>query len=429
MSLKSIIRSVTPRPALSAYHFAASGLIALWYGLPARRLVVVGVTGTKGKTSTCAMIHHILLQQGIKAGLISTAEIAVGSERQLNALKMTTPGRATLQRLLRFMMRAGCSHVVLETSSEALAQWRHLGIPYAVAVFTNLQPEHIEAHGSLRAYRAAKGRLFKSLHGRGQAVVNLDDQAADFFLSFSAAHKLGYSLTNKPRGQANTVIAAQQVVVNERDVSFAVNGINVSLHVGGIFNIENALAALGAAAALGITIKDAAQALGTFAGSPGRMEFIESGQPFRVVVDYAHTTGSLEAVYVALAAHGQLIAVLGSCGGGRDKSKREPLGRLAGRYARAVVVTDEDPYDEDPISIMKSVADGARSAGKRDGDNLWVINDRREAIRHALKIASAQDIVVITGKGAEQWLMKESGKKIPWDDRQIVREELLALAH
>lgn len=429
LAIKAAIRRLAPRSILALYHWSMSALAALMYGLPARHLTVIGVTGTKGKSTTCGMLHHILQQSGFKAGLISTAEIVIGSERQLNDLKMTTPSRANLQRLLRRMAQAGCTHIVLETSSEALAQSRHFGIPYAVAVFTNFAPEHLEAHGSLMAYRAAKGRLFEALRGRGVMVVNLDDAEANYFLRFPAKQQIGFTFKGSASAELSETLRATLREVTAHRALFIVNGVAVALPVGGEFNVANALASLGAAQALGIEFSAAATALNNYPGTPGRLEFVISRHTFDVVVDYAHTPESLEALYITLERQGPLIAVLGSCGGGRDKAKRVPLGKLAGTYARAVIVTNEDPYDEPPRVIMEAVARGARAAGKLDEESLWLVEDRRAAIHQALRLARQGDTVVITGKGAEQWLCVAQGKKIPWDDRQVVRDELPPLAH
>lgn len=421
--IKTTVRALAPRWLLGAYHWCTSALAAVVYGWPARQLTVIGVTGTKGKSTTCGMLYHILQRNGLHTGLISTAEFAVGDERWLNNIKMTTPSRTYLQRLLRRMAHAGCTHVVLETSSEALAQWRHLGISYAVAVFTNLAPEHLEAHGSYRAYRAAKGKLFQNLRGRGAAVVNLDDAEAGYFLKFPAQHKVGFTLQGSTWPGAIEILRGTTVSVSSRAAAFTVNGLPATLNVGGTFNVANALAAIGAAGAVGFPLERAVAALKSFTGTPGRLEFVAT-DPFRVVVDYAHTTESLEALYRTLAPEGTLIAVLGSCGGGRDQAKRAPLGRLAATYARAVVVTNEDPYDEDPGVIMAEVARGTRAAGKREGEDMWVVPERRSAIHQALALARSGDTVVITGKGAEQWLCEAGGRKVPWDDRTVVREEL-----
>ncbi len=448
MWLKSTIRALLPAWLLSLYHWKLAWLAAACYGFPGRRLAVIGVTGTKGKSTTAALVWHVLQSAGYKVGLISTAQLSTGSEPRLNDLKMTMPSRFWLQRYLRSMVAAGCTHAVVETSSEGLAQWRHLGINYRVAVFTNLAPEHLEAHGSFAAYRAAKGKLFKLVGEKGgTAVVNLDDKEAPFFLSFTAPKCYGYTLRGATAVGAGKVFSAKVQEVSPRAARFTVNGVQVTLPVGGEFNIYNALAALGAVAALGVPLEQAAVALADFPGTPGRLEYVEAGQPFNVVVDYAHTPESLEAVYRTLMSPnsnvsdflgrgnltqapsgGRLIALLGSCGGGRDKAKREPLGNLAGRYADFVVVTNEDPYDEDPMSIMESVARGARAAGKRDNENLFVEPDRRLAIARALRLARAGDTIIITGKGAEQWLCVAGNKKIPWDDRTVVREELAKIS-
>lgn len=223
MPVRSQLRRLIPKPVLERYHWVRSWSAAWWFGLPARHLVVIGVTGTKGKSTTCAMIWHVLRVAGIKTGLISTAQLAVDDKVWLNDLKMTMPGRRTQQRLLRRMVAQGCQAVVLETSSEGLAQWRHAGIPYDVAVFTNLAPEHLEAHGSYERYRAAKGRLFQSLAGRSvrtvalagrtitlepTSVVNLDDAEAPFILSFPARRRFGYTVADKLRAGLTEQFAA-----------------------------------------------------------------------------------------------------------------------------------------------------------------------------------------------------------------------------
>ena len=424
MAIKAWLRRLAPGWALSAYHWAMSWLAVLAFGWPARQLSIIGVTGTKGKTSTASMLWHILEQAGYTTGLISTAVFAVAKESWLNDLKMTMPGRATMQKLLRRMVRAGCTHAVVETSSEGLAQWRHVGLPYGVAVFTNLAPEHIRAHGSFKAYRAAKARLFQFIaRHHGAAVINLDDAEANYFIQSSGQHVWGYTFRGANQFSLERVLSAELEVATVAEVRFKVVGVNIALPVGGEFNAENALAATVAALALGVPLEKSAAALATYRGTPGRLEFVQT-KPFAVVVDYAHTVESLEAVYKTLRSKSKLIAVLGSCGGGRDKQKREPLGNLAGSYAENVIITDEDPYDENSRAIMESVAAGARAAGKREGENLWIVEDRRAAIHQALTLAHPGDTVVITGKGAEQWLMQAGGKKIPWDDRKVVREEL-----
>ena len=426
MGLKNIIKKISPSFLFGAYHWCRSYLAALSYGWPAKKLVVIGVTGTKGKSTTSLMVWHILQNLGHKTGLVSTAQLAVGNEVWINDLKMTMPGRNNLQKLFKRMVQSGCTHVVVETSSEGLAQWRHIGIPYQVAVFTNLAPEHLESHGSYENYRAAKGRLFGSLkkNNNSVAVVNLDDKEADYFLNFPASQKIGFTVNAANNKLVDAVLIAKIKEVTPRSATFVVNNLPANLSVGGEFNIENALAALGAITSLGIPLAKAISSLESFLGAPGRLEFINVGQNFKVVVDYAHTPESLEAIYKILKPEGKLIAVLGSCGGGRDKAKREVLGKLAGTYADLVFITNEDPYDEDPRIIMEAVAAGTKQAGKILGEDLWIVPERRQAIHEALSKAQANDVVIITGKGSEQWLCVAHNQKIPWDDRKVVREEL-----
>jgi UDP-N-acetylmuramoyl-L-alanyl-D-glutamate--2,6-diaminopimelate ligase len=433
MSLKSSIRKLIPSSVLYWYHWLASWFVALVFGLPGKKLIVIGVTGTKGKSTTCAMLWHILQQSGYSTGLISTAQFAINHKTWLNDLKMTMPSRVKLQYLLRDMVKAGCTHLVLETSSEGLMQSRAAGLTYRLAAFTNLAPEHLESHGSYEAYRAAKGKLFVSL-GKSKlattSVVNLDDKEAAFFLNFSAGARIGYTVQNRVRSGLSHILSVDLLKVSPHQAQFVINHKwPVALSVGGAFNVANALAALATAQACGLELSQAIKSLESFSGTPGRLEFIETNRAFKVVVDYAHTPESLEALYQTLApaahqAGGRLLAVLGSCGGGRDKAKREPLGRLAGRYADLVWVTNEDPYDEDPMIIMQTVARGVRASGKYEQESMWVVEDRREAITQALQQAKSHDYIAISGKGSEQWLCVSGGQKIPWDDRQVVKEEL-----
>lgn len=432
MNLKQCIRQLVPRPMLSLYHWVMSWATALGFGLPGRKMVVIGITGTKGKSTTSVLTWHLLTQAGFKVGLISTVLLAVGKTSWISDLKMTTPGRAKLNSLLKRMAREGCTYVVLETSSEALAQWRHVGINYGVAVFTNLSPEHLEAHGGFKNYRKAKLRLFQGLTKfrvlsgvKPAAVINLDDKAAPVFLNQGIYRKIGYTTNQISHTGVVETLVADIKSVTPRQSRFAIGAETVELPLGGNFNISNALAALGVARALGLKLGEVVPYLKNFTGVPGRLEFIEQGQSFQVAVDYAHTEQSLSAVYELLSStRHDIIAVLGACGGGRDKAKRIPLGQLAGRYAKTVIVTNEDPYDEDPLVIMQAVAKGAQEMGKHEGRDLFIIPDRRQAIVRALTTARAEEVVIITGKGAEQWLCEAGGKMVPWDDRKVVMEEL-----
>lgn len=429
--LKSSIRALLPPALLRAYHRSLAALAAWWFGYPSRRLTVIGVTGTNGKSTVVSLIAHVLEATGHRVGATSTVLFTVGSRTWLNDRKMTMLGRFTLQALLRRMVRAGCTHAVIETSSEGIVQSRHRGIDYDVAVFTNLTPEHIESHGSYEAYRDAKLDLFWHL-GRSRkrhpvAVVNLDDAEAGRFLAASTGRRVGFSTGHPtPPLQGTETFLARDIVLTSNGSTFTVEGVPFRLQLLGRFNVENALAAIAVCAAEGIGLEHIAAALADISGVPGRLEFIDAGQPYRVIVDYAPEPVSLTKSYEVLATlpHRRIIHVLGSTGGGRDRARRPILGRIAAEHADIVIVTNEDPYDDDPQEIIDQVAAGARDAGKIPGESLHVIPDRRDAIRFAFQQATTGDIVFITGKGSEQAMAVAGGKKVPWDDRMVVRETL-----
>ncbi len=437
--VKKIIRPLIPKSILNYYHSLESTLGALKYSFPSKELIIIGVTGTKGKSTVSHLLCHSLNNLGQSCGLISTALVRVGNKEWLNNLKMTMPGRFILQKFLRQMVSEGNKYAIVETSSEGIAQGRHLGIWYDAAIFTNLSPEHIESHGSFANYRQAKLKLWqvlpkysKSIFGQKVAkvsVVNLDDPEASLFLEQPADIKFGYTLNQKNSliSSCEYAVAAWKIKISSSSINFKVNETEFNLPIGGRFNVYNALAVIVYLLSQKFSLAGIAQSMKDFAGTPGRLEFINQGQNFKVVVDYAHTPESLEVVYKTLKSDltqdGKLISVLGSCGGGRDQAKRPILGKLAGESTDYVIVTNEDPYDEDPLKIIKAVAEGALASGKKENENLFIIPDRRQAIAYALSLARQQDVVIITGKGCEQWLVTKQGK-ISWDDRQVVREEL-----
>ncbi len=411
--LKQHLKKITPNFLFSLYHLGWAVLANVVYRFPSRQLIVIGVTGTKGKTTTCNMIWQVLTEAGYKAGMTTTANIRIGDKEWINDSKMTMQGRLRLQGLLRQMVKAGCRYAVIETSSEGILQWRHFGIKYQVAVFTNLSPEHLERHGSFANYRAAKGKLFKQLSGLAISVINNDDDdSADYFKSFPARTKVYYGIDNLADFQAVNLRE------NEKGSTFEVKGRIFHLPLWGRFNVYNALAAISVGRALGVDWQTLREALNKFDYVPGRMERIKARQGFLVVVDYAHTPESLQLVYQALRPRAKkLIAVLGAAGGGRDKSKRHQLGAVAARYADVAIITNEDPYDEDPMDIINQVWSGLSN----DSLEKYKILDREEAIKKAISLAQAGDIVVITGKGSEQAIVTKTGK-IAWDDREIVKK-------
>lgn len=428
------MKKFIPRSVLNLYHWRTAIAAKIFYRDPSRALVVIGVTGTNGKSTTVNLIARILEEAGHKVGLVSTVNIKIGDQERLNTLKMTMPGRFYLQRILRQMVDAGCEFAVIETSSEGIAQYRHLGINYDAAVFTNLTAEHLAAHGGFDNYKKAKLELFGKLALdprkilRGKAVpkiivANADDRHAKEFLDFPTDKKITYSVDSPSDFQA------KDVKVDETGIRYSLFAIPYSLSLLGEFDVYNCLAAIAATAALGINLETIKRALEKVTGIPGRMEKIEEGQDFMVLVDYAPEPTGLSYLYKTVKKwpHGRILHVLGSTGGGRDKSRRPILGYIAGTNADVVIVTNEDPYDDGPQEIIDDVAKGAGDAGKVLSQNLFKILDRRAAIAFALKYAKTNDLVLITGKGAEQAMVVARGKKIPWDDRRVVREELKKL--
>lgn len=393
------VRNLIPKSVFNFfqpfYHWGLAFAGALIYGFPGRSLEVVGVTGTSGKTTTIELLYEIFSQAGFRTAAISSLRFRMPERTELNMLKMTMPGRFKLQRLLREAKQAGAKYVFLEVTSEGIKQYRHKFIKFYAAIFTNLSEEHLESHGGFKNYRRAKGELFRiaPIH-----ILNGDDPNFEFFSQIPTKKKVTYKMADYPE--------------------------DLKTKLSGEFNKNNILAAVTFAKEEGISMDIIKKVVGGFSGLPGRMEFVDSptGEPqrFKVLVDYAFLPQALEKVYGTLNEMGykKLIAVTGACGGGRDKWKRPRLGDVAAQYCQKVFVTNEDPYDEDPMKIIHEVAGNHKEFIK--------ILDRREAIREALKAAKRGEgeAVVITGKGAEPWIMGPGGTKTAWDDREVVREEL-----
>lgn len=437
--MKSLIKKFIPVGLLSFYHKTLAILANIFYARPSEKMIVIGVTGTNGKSTTVNLISAVLEAGGYKVGLTSTVNFKIDKKEWLNDKKMTMLGRFALQKLLKQMVKAGCDYAIVETSSEGIKQSRHLGINYDIAVFTNLTPEHLESHGSFANYQDAKGELFrklkkdkaKKLNGKKIdkiSVVNLDDEYASYFLQFPADKKYGYGVNFISDITGVEEIRAENISLDSRGSELEAQGSNFKLKLLGRFNVYNALAAICVGLSQKIETDKIAVGLAKVKVLPGRMEFIDQGQGFRIIVDYAPEPESMKQLYQTIddlkLANGRIIHLLGSAGGGRDKSRRPVLGELAGNHAQFVVVANEDPYDEDPQEIIDQVAEGAVKAGKSLNQELFKILDRREAINKALSLAGAGDLVLITGKGSEQAICLERGRKAKWDDRQVVKEEL-----
>jgi UDP-N-acetylmuramoyl-L-alanyl-D-glutamate--2,6-diaminopimelate ligase len=417
----SILRKIVPLFLIDWYHFLLPAIGAFLYGFPSRKLTVIGVTGTNGKSTVVEMIARILTEVGHKVTSLSSIRFQIGEKNWQNKLKMTMPGRLELQKFLKEALDAGCQYAVLEVTSEGIMQHRHRFIDFNVAVFTNLTPEHIEAHGSFENYCQAKGKLFKAT--KGTHIINLDDENKDYFLGFPAKEKYGYTIEN-PKSEIKKIIGKDPKII-ESGLEFFVNETRFNLGLLGKFNIYNALTAICVSLSQDIDLKICKRALEKIKNIPGRMELVIE-DPFRVFVDYAFTPNALEKVYQTLKAtrgkqqETRMICVLGAAGGGRDKWKRPVLGEIAGKFCDEVIITNEDPYDEDPMAIIEQVAKGTKGKAKK-------MLDRREAIKKALKIARTDDIIIITGKGCEPWICVAGGKKIPWDDREVAKEEFSKL--
>lgn len=422
-----------------AWHFLVAYGAYWWYGRPARNLVVIGVTGTKGKSTTCRLIASALEAGGHCVGLLSTVEFQIGARRFPNGRKMTMLGRGEIQKLLRRMVRAGCRYAVIETSSEGILQFRHVGLRYDIAVFTNLGSEHEERHGGFERLKQDKGKMFAALRHprkriaggppvRTAIIANLDDPHATYFLSFPVDEKYGFSVPGKAAVTGGvTATLAERVESGAAGIAFTAGGFPYRLNLVGEFNVYNALPAIIIATRERVPLASIQKGLGEVAVVPGRMEFIAAGQNFEVVVDYAHEPMSLTALFTALRARlaarpaGRLIGIVGSDGGGRDQGKRQRMGEIAGRWCDVVIITDVNCFDEDPAAIAEMLAAGARAAGKRPGVDLIIEVDRRQAIARAFSLATPGDIVALTAKGTEPWIAVAKGEKIPWDDRLVVK--------
>ena len=467
----NFIKKLIPRKIFNflqtPYHFLMAFLAALVYRFPSKDLIVIGITGTTGKTSTVCLVAKILGTAGYKTGYTSTAVFSDGEIEWLNDKKMTMPGRFFIQKTLRQMVRNKCRYAIVETTSEGIKQFRHRFINYDLLVFTSLYPEHIESHGSFEKYKETKGRLFAHLKKCSTKyinekhavvvpqnnlkkldltrvlktiIVNGDDEYANYFLSFWSEAKIAYSFKPEIKIQqfiknlASEAIVKDFSLVKGFDVSLSSQGVSLSIenqiiksYLLGEFNASNILAAYAIALNQGIKAEKIKEGVESVHGLAGKLEIISAGQNFTAIVDYSFEPKALGKLYeaIALIPREKVIHVLGSTGGGRDKARRPILGKIAAENADVVIVTDEDPYDEDPTVIINQVAAGAEEACKVINENLFKVLDRREAIQKALTLAEEGDLVIFTGKGAEQYICVANGHKIPWDERVIVKEEIL----
>ncbi len=413
-----------PQLVVANSRHALADAADLWFGEPTRALETIGVTGTNGKTTVAWLVTQLLIGAGRRPGLLGTVWQRVGDETTDNLSRATTPEALELQELLAAMVAAGNDTAVIESSSHGLAQGRTRNCRYRSGIVTNLTHEHLEFHGTFEAYRAAKALLVEEAP---LAILNRDDPSYDFFrerardrvVSFGAhaeADVRGTLVAERPAGSTVSVLAPGW------------SG-QLEIPLVGAFNIENALAAFAWAVGSGIDPDVAVGALASARSVAGRMEPVDEGQPFGVVVDYAHSPDALQKVLRVLrpVTAGRLAVVFGSAGE-RDTTKRAVMGRIAAEVADLAYVTDEDPRGEDPDALNAEIASGARAAGARDGENLWVINDRRRAIAEAVAAARPGDTLLLAGKGHEHSIVYADGPAW-WDEAEVARQELRAAGY
>lgn len=473
---KKIIPVKLYRKIQPGYHFLSSFLASFFYCFPSEKLIVIGITGTSGKTSSVYLMAKALNDSGYKTGYTSTAMFSDGENEWLNNKKMTMVGPFFTQKILRRMVKNGCSYAIVETTSEGIRQFRHRFINYDILVFTGIYPEHIESHGSFDNYKKAKGELFFHLKRcrakfldvnnkivkaknnltkidltrvKKTSIINGDDAESLYFSSFWSEEKIFYF--DKIRKNFNGLgVFYENISVHPEGTSFNFiskknndapsNFKKINLSLWGDFNVLNCLPTLCLPLILNnIDFDKIVSGLEKVKNIPGRLELINIGQNFLVIVDYAYEPTAMEKLYNLIyffkenlfnsGYQGKIIHLLGSAGGGRDQDRREVLGKIAGTKADYVIVSNEDPYDENPLDIINQVANGAKSVGKEEGINLFRILDRREAIKKGVQLAQEGDLLLLTGKGCEQAICLANGEKKPWDDRLIVKEEIIKIVN
>lgn len=413
------LKEIIPKPILNLilplYHYSLAYLADLWYRHPSKEIMIIGVTGTKGKSTVTELMTRILETNGHKVASLSTIQFKIGDEIARNLFKMTMPGRFFVQKFLRKAVNAGCTHAIVEITSEGARQYRHSFLDLDALIFTNLTPEHIESHGSFEKYKQAKLTIAKRLETSTKRprylVANFDDEHGVDFLNFAVEHKLPYSLKD-----------LSLYSLHRDSVSLVFGDITIRVPMIGLFNVYNILSTITLARALNVSFTTIDKALRHIEKIAGRVERFTSPKGAKknitAVVDYAHTPDSLEKLYQAFP-DVYKVCILGNTGGGRDTWKRPEMGEIANRYCDQIILTNEDPYDENPCDIVDQMAKGIG-----DKNKLEIIMDRREAIRTAFEIAPDGSFVLISGKGTDPYIMGPNGTKTPWSDAEVVREEL-----
>jgi UDP-N-acetylmuramoyl-L-alanyl-D-glutamate--2,6-diaminopimelate ligase len=435
-TIKNFIRSIIPksifRSLQPAYHGTIARIAAIYFGNPGKKLFVIGITGTAGKSTTVMMLSQILNFADNKTGYITTTGFYNGTTTFINKHGLSMPGGWLLHKQLAEMVKNNCKTAIVECTSEGLVQKRHLGINFRVALFTNLSPAHLDSHGSFENYRSAKGLLFAAL-GNTKAEtmigVNFDDPNKNYFLDFPASRKFGVSMRSDITAPSNLLLVrAENIEVNE-EISFTVEEVTFNLKMFGTFNITNALLAIACAKFLGVTLETAAEGLRNLNTVPGRLEEIKMPNGAKVVVDYAPEPSAMKASLEAVnaLAHQKIIHVFGSTGGHRDVAKRFEFGKISAANADTIIITNDDVYDSDPQEIADNVREGINQAANKKVQTIETILDRTDAIKRALQIAEPTDIILITGKGSEQFLVLPNNERIEWDEREVVKNLIKTL--
>lgn len=377
------------------------------YKNPSKDIFVLGITGTKGKSTVVEMINAIMEAAGKRTAIVSSVRFKVGAENRENRTGMTMPGRFFIQKFLRKAVDKDCQYAFVEVTSQGISQFRDRFINFDAGLITNLHPEHIEAHGSFENYRGTKISFFTHIglySEKKYKTFFINTGAKDYEMFADAASDFG-----------------KTIFYNKKDLE----KMKWRIKLLGDFNLENIAAAVSFCRSQNVDWDIIKNVIENFDGVPGRLEFVQK-DPFSIIIDYAHTPDSLEKVYQAVKKNitskrtrGRMICVLGCAGGGRDSWKRPVMGEIASKYCDEIVLTNEDPFDDDPEMIIEQIAKGVRSSTYNK--KFKSIIDRKDAIREAIKMAKKNDVVIVTGKGSEPFMRLEKGKKIPWSERDIIR--------
>jgi UDP-N-acetylmuramoyl-L-alanyl-D-glutamate--2,6-diaminopimelate ligase len=449
--MRTLVKKLIPRKTFQQIeplgHLGEAILLNVMHGFPSKGMKVIGVTGTNGKTSTAFIIHRMLHEAGLKVGLMTTVAYGAGMDIKPQVTHMTTSSVPVLMKRFKQMKEAGVEWLVLEATSHALAQHRVWGVPYTIAVMTNMTHEHLDYHGTFERYVAAKRMMFTHTNanrkGLRLGIVNADDPNAEVFTS-AIANPVTY-------GTAKGDLRATSIKLSSNGVQYDAKhdgkAYHITCHLPGSFNVYNSLAAVAVGEAVGLTPKQIEQGIAALEGVEGRMTRIDEGQDFSVIVDYAHTPDSFEKLLkdIKPVVKGKLIILFGSAGR-RDEAKRVVQGRLAGKYGDEVIVTEEDDRDMDGQAILEEIASGAEAAGKKKDKDLFLVHDRDKAIARAFERAKKGDTVLLLGKGHEKDILRNGPKaaelrhvqqddsnpdrviKIKWDEAAEARKALRKLA-